>query len=223
MLPFQSHADDIEDIEANLVQSREVHEDALKEVREDVSTQIDAAVAAEKKRDNPNIERIESLLADRKALEEGSFPRWIDSKHKKKIIDANRKLVASLIETKAAYVRAEEFEKAKAIDEEVREITGPVVRRTPPSRLLGSWNGVLNIDGQSLRLIFRVRQSPRNGALEAALDSLDQGVKDIPVSSILVLEDGTVTFEVEKIGGTFTGRFDTARKLSRWRVVTRST
>jgi hypothetical protein len=68
--------------------------------------------------------------------------------------------------------------------------------------LQGAWISTLKVSDQlSLRLGFRVE----NG--KAMVDSLDQGVKDIPVSS-LTLENGKVTFDNEKIMAHFEGQLD---------------
>ena len=68
--------------------------------------------------------------------------------------------------------------------------------------LQGAWMSTLKINDQlSLRIGFRVE----NG--KAVVDSLDQGVKDIPVSS-LTLENGKVTFESQKIMAHFEGQLD---------------
>ncbi len=68
--------------------------------------------------------------------------------------------------------------------------------------LQGAWISTLKINDQlSLRMGFRVK----NG--KAVVDSLDQGVKDIPVSS-LTLENGKLTFDSEKIMAHFEGQLD---------------
>ncbi len=68
--------------------------------------------------------------------------------------------------------------------------------------LQGAWISTLKVSDQlSLRLGFRVE----NG--KAVVDSLDQGVKDIPVSS-LTLENGKLTFDSEKIMAHFEGQLD---------------
>ena len=68
--------------------------------------------------------------------------------------------------------------------------------------LQGAWISTLKINDQlSLRMGFRVE----NG--KAVVDSLDQGVKDIPVSS-LTLENGKVTFDSQKIMAHFEGQLD---------------
>ena len=50
-------------------------------------------------------------------------------------------------------------------------------------QLEGNWNGTLEVGGQKLRLLLKVRQGD-GGKLSATIDSLDQGADDIPVSSI---------------------------------------
>jgi len=66
----------------------------------------------------------------------------------------------------------------------------------------GQWNGLLNIQGIQLRLVFHISQL-ENG-YTATMDSPDQGVKDIPVTSI-AFEDKVLKLEVASAGIQYEG------------------
>ena len=67
-----------------------------------------------------------------------------------------------------------------------------------------TWVGAPEIDGTTLRIMFRVFHEP-DGSLYAYMDSPDQGITDIPVTST-VMKDGMVRFEVGAIGLVFEGK-----------------
>ena len=67
---------------------------------------------------------------------------------------------------------------------------------------VGSWNGLLKVQGQQLRLVINIQQA-ENG-YKATMDSPDQGAKDIPVDRVTFNND-TLTLEVKTIGITYTG------------------
>lgn len=72
-----------------------------------------------------------------------------------------------------------------------------------PSDIDGAWMGTLDLGSIKLRVVFHI-VSIEDG-LTATLDSLDQGAKDIPTSS--VTRDGSsLKIEVKKIEGTFDGK-----------------
>jgi hypothetical protein len=80
--------------------------------------------------------------------------------------------------------------------------TAQSVSSSASKALQGAWISTLKVNDQvSLRLGFRVENN------KAVVDSLDQGVKDIPVSS-LALKDGKVTFDSQKIMAHFEGQLD---------------
>ena len=76
--------------------------------------------------------------------------------------------------------------------------------------LLGNWLGTLDTGAAKLRLRFKITET-YSGVLSATIDSLDQGVSDIPVNSI-VLKDNTVRLEVKGVQGSFDGTLDEAAK-----------
>lgn len=78
--------------------------------------------------------------------------------------------------------------------------------RTPkPSDIDGSWDGVLDAGAQTLRVSIHILTY--DDGMTATLDSLDQNLTGVPVSSIT--REGTkVTLELKQFGATYKGTFD---------------
>jgi hypothetical protein len=75
--------------------------------------------------------------------------------------------------------------------------------RSHDSLLQGWWKGTITAGGTPLRIVFKVAAvSPGN--YQGTLDSIDQGAKNIPLSSIEYIEP-TVRMDVESIDGHFEG------------------
>ncbi|PYP85888.1 MAG: hypothetical protein DMF61_15115 [Blastocatellia bacterium AA13] len=81
----------------------------------------------------------------------------------------------------------------------------------------GNWEGALDINGVKLRLVLKVSKGS-DGVLTAKLDSPDQGVPDIPVSSI-VQKDDVVKVELVKIQGAYDGKLnkDASEMSGQWK------
>lgn len=78
----------------------------------------------------------------------------------------------------------------------------PSTRVAKPSDIDGAWEGSVDAGGQTLRLVLRVKTY--EDGMTATLDSLDQGVNGLPVTTIK--RDGSkLTFEMKQIGGNFEG------------------
>ena len=81
---------------------------------------------------------------------------------------------------------------------------------TPP--ITGDWSGALSVGGTQLHLIVHITSTPDAvlhatpgaAALQATLDSVDQGANGIPVSSI-TLKGNTLTLEVAAAHASYTG------------------
>ena len=71
------------------------------------------------------------------------------------------------------------------------------------SALQGAWEGTLKAGNAALRLNLRIAE-PTAGTFRAELDSVDQGAKNLPVTS-LTYDKPTVRFEMAVIKGTFEG------------------
>src|SRR5262245_22383711 len=67
----------------------------------------------------------------------------------------------------------------------------------------GAWQGTLNSAAGKLRLILRVTKAP-GGALNATLDSPDQGAMGLKVDAIS-FNDSYLRFEMKAIQATFDG------------------
>ncbi len=69
----------------------------------------------------------------------------------------------------------------------------------------GVWLGGLSVNGMTLRLAFHISKMPNGFA--ATMDSIDQGAKGIPVTS--VVRDGqNVVITMQAIGGGFKGKLN---------------
>jgi dipeptidyl aminopeptidase/acylaminoacyl peptidase len=79
------------------------------------------------------------------------------------------------------------------------------------------WQGTLNAGAAKLRLLLKVTKAA-DGKLSAKLDSLDQGAKDLPVSSIS-FTGSTLKFEMAALRAAFEGtaRNNGAEFAGQWR------
>jgi hypothetical protein len=69
--------------------------------------------------------------------------------------------------------------------------------------LAGNWLGTLNAGGTELRLVLHM-VAARDGSLTATIDSLDQGVNNIPVTSV-TLKDTKLSLVIDAVHGTYDG------------------
>lgn len=70
--------------------------------------------------------------------------------------------------------------------------------------ITGEWNGVLNVQGTQLRLVFNISQNDQG--YTSTMDSPDQGAKGIPVTTTS-FKDPVLTFEIPAGGIAFSGEF----------------
>ena len=68
--------------------------------------------------------------------------------------------------------------------------------------ITSQWNGILNIQGMQLRLVFHIKKDDEK--LTATMDSPDQGAKGIPVSDV-TFENKTLKLEVTSAGISYEG------------------
>jgi pimeloyl-ACP methyl ester carboxylesterase len=83
---------------------------------------------------------------------------------------------------------------------------GPAARAQEgkPKDVAGAWSGTLQVArGVSLRIVLKVTKSA-DGALAATFASPDQGPGAMPVDAV-ALDGDTLTFAVNRIGGTYRG------------------
>lgn len=75
-------------------------------------------------------------------------------------------------------------------------------------KLAGLWNGTLTAGATSFRLKVRIAKSA-TGAATGTIESVNQGVKDIPLSGI-TCKEGAVHFEARGIGASYDGTLSSA-------------
>lgn len=74
---------------------------------------------------------------------------------------------------------------------------------SPQKKMDGIWIGILDVQGQKLRLILRIK-SAADGALAARLDVPDQGASDLPIDAIS-FQEKTLRFEAKNLGLSYEG------------------
>jgi hypothetical protein len=70
----------------------------------------------------------------------------------------------------------------------------------------GDWQGVGKDGRVELRVVLHLKKD-ETGALKGTLDSIDQGVTGVPISSIS-LKDSVLKFEVPSVGGMYEGKVE---------------
>jgi hypothetical protein len=90
------------------------------------------------------------------------------------------------------------------------------INPTDPEKVIGNWQGKLNVSTFQLRIVFRI-SFDSTGNLTGFMDSPDQSAKDIPVSNV-VLWDDSVKFEVALVNGYFAGKLisDSSKISGKW-------
>ena len=76
----------------------------------------------------------------------------------------------------------------------------------PDSDLQGAWEGALNVGNAELRLVVRIAE-PVAGTFQAQMDSVDQGVKNLPITT-MTYHKPTIHFEMTGINGVFEGNIN---------------
>ncbi|MBI1898908.1 MAG: CocE/NonD family hydrolase, partial [Acidobacteria bacterium] len=74
-----------------------------------------------------------------------------------------------------------------------------------PASLTGDWEGSLDAGGRTLRLLVHIKAD--GARLTASLDSIDQGVTGIPVTSVTI-EDSDVKLELAALRATYEGKLN---------------
>jgi hypothetical protein len=78
------------------------------------------------------------------------------------------------------------------------------VCRAQAPDIAGDWQGTIDTGMGQLHLVMHLTRAS-DGALQATLDSVDQGAHGIPVSSV-TFKDGKLTLDVSAVHGTYEGR-----------------
>lgn len=79
-----------------------------------------------------------------------------------------------------------------------------ISRSTPASNFAGAWEGTLEAGEATLRIVAKLSRAP-DGTYSALLDSIDQGVKDIPVTQVKV-KGNSARIELAPLNAVFEGR-----------------
>jgi len=80
---------------------------------------------------------------------------------------------------------------------------GTALAQDPGARVVGNWAGALKAPNGQLRLVVKIGAGA-DGTLNATLDSLDQGVTDIPIPRV-VLNGNTLQLVMPMLRAQFTG------------------
>ena len=67
--------------------------------------------------------------------------------------------------------------------------------------LEGLWNGTLDVDGVTLRLVLKLVNQP-DGTAIGTIANLDQGAVEIPIAAI-TQKDSSLTLDVKVVGGSY--------------------
>ncbi|HEX8817356.1 MAG TPA: alpha/beta fold hydrolase [Terriglobales bacterium] len=79
----------------------------------------------------------------------------------------------------------------------------PEPKPAPPSDIDGAWMGTLDIGAMRLRVVFHITNT--GDGLTGTMDSPDQGMKGMPVTSV-ARSDMNLKIEARQIGGEFNGK-----------------
>lgn len=77
--------------------------------------------------------------------------------------------------------------------------------------LVGTWMGRLESNGMYLRLVFNISVNSQD-TLKATMESPDQGTVIIPMGNVL-LDDDIIVMEAKFIGGKYSGKATTEKKI----------
>ena len=82
------------------------------------------------------------------------------------------------------------------------------------TELQGFWNGTLDTGGPKLRLVLKIAKAP-DGSFTASMDSLDQGAKDLPATSV-TFSDSNVEVEWKALRALFHGKLEGGKLAGFW-------
>lgn len=87
----------------------------------------------------------------------------------------------------------------------------PLARQAGQS-IEGFWQGALDAGAVKLRLLMKFSRTP-DGKLKGLLDSLDQGVNDIPMETVS-FQDGSLHLEMKSISASYDGKLSATEHSS---------
>lgn len=105
-----------------------------------------------------------------------------------------------------------------ATPDTVLELTPGQYAPRQDSDLQGHWQGILTDSGRAYHLDLRIAE-PSSGTFLAQMDSIDQGVINVPVTSI-TYQKPEVRFQIASIGYNFVGKVNYAddRIVGNWKL-----
>jgi hypothetical protein len=91
-------------------------------------------------------------------------------------------------------------------DQVLEDLPSEAYAQRPGSDVQGAWEGALKVGNAQLRLNLRVAE-PTAGTFEAQMDSVDQGARNLPVTT-LSYNKPAIRFEMTAINGLFEGNIN---------------
>jgi hypothetical protein len=85
---------------------------------------------------------------------------------------------------------------------------------TKESDLQGFWSGALNANGTDLHLVLKLAKAS-DGTFSGTLDSLDQGLKDLPVTTVSYTNSDLV-LEWKGLRATYRGTLEIGKLTGTW-------
>lgn len=94
-------------------------------------------------------------------------------------------------------------------------ISKQIIQESSPAKLIGSWDGMLDAGTMKLKLVLHV--TSKNDALNASLDSPDQGATNLSVETVS-LTGKTVRFGMTTLGAAYEGELsaDGSEIIGKW-------
>lgn len=105
------------------------------------------------------------------------------------------------------------LKRADPLEEEV-PVSDDAYAFVSDTELPGLWQGTLDANGTLLRLLFKIGKAS-DGSYRAAMDSLDQGAKNIPATSVS-FTNGNVKLEWKAMRALFHGQLENGRLTGFW-------
>lgn len=81
--------------------------------------------------------------------------------------------------------------------------------------LQGFWKGTLDVKPAKLRLVLKIAKLP-DGTFAGTMDSIDQGAKDLPATTV-VYNEPSVKLEWKGIGGAYEGKMENGKMNGTWK------
>lgn len=82
----------------------------------------------------------------------------------------------------------------------------PVAEKSTAKGAEGIWEGPLKVGAVELRLVFKITKSD-DGSLKGTVDSIDQGAKDIPITTVTA-KDGKVELVLKDLDAKYEGKLE---------------